>query len=661
MLLWTLLACRSDPTELTVYGPDDEGLRDFVAFVGHPGLEYEAGDPGGHRRAIVLTEEPDLGAGAYRIDLDGRRISVAGGDRLGQQFGLAATLEAMGVRFVHPSYTRFPTELRDLDPEDVDAGAVVVPEVERNGLQMHTLHPIEGTYDFWEPSDEGLARARRTIDWLVKNRGNHLQYPALDNIVRSTGAAAAWTEQTRQIVDYAHERGVTVSLGVQLFGSGNLQLAFDLVDGDYDEAEVDARLAILAAVDPDGIDLSFGEFSGEDPAAFVDVASRAIARMRVAMPDLDVDTVIHVGNYDDLQVEYQGEELQYYFLAKYLDAVPLVHSVMYYDLFEDAGGAYLHDEFDEHRAFLLDRLQAGEPVGYFPESAYWVAFDNSVPTYLPVYVRSRWTDIDRIRAQAGPLPRHVLFSSGWEWGYWQNDVLTLRMAHHAPAAWGDAVHELFDAWGSDGQTLADAVVALGDLQHDALIDDRMAPFLAGRDTLIDAGDAIGILSQPDRPRVDQAAVWTADERARVDFAVPRLARMSEETEAVLASITDLRGDDPVFEEVRDGMAIDQLRARFASEIYRAVTLQVDGDAAGAEDALSTAEAAYADARGVVDRRHAALWWSGGDRIVQSDDENPTFYQFGYLAKAQELCYWDRELARAANTVRDAGLSVPPCL
>ena len=35
--------------------------------------------------------------------------------------------------------------------------------------------------------------------------------------------------------------------------------------------------------------------------------------------------------------------------------------------------------------FLFDRLENGLPVAYFPESAYWVAFDNSVPTYLPMY------------------------------------------------------------------------------------------------------------------------------------------------------------------------------------------------------------------------------------------------------------------------------------
>ena len=41
---------------------------------------------------------------------------------------------------------------------------------------MHTLHPIEGYYDFWEPSEDHLYRAKRVIDWTIKNRGNYIEW-----------------------------------------------------------------------------------------------------------------------------------------------------------------------------------------------------------------------------------------------------------------------------------------------------------------------------------------------------------------------------------------------------------------------------------------------------------------------------------------------------
>jgi hypothetical protein len=46
--------------------------------------------------------------------------------------------------------------------------------------------------------------------------------------------------------------------------------------------------------------------------------------------------------------------LLYYFLIKFANPaiVPWVHTTMFYNLYEDTGLAYLHTEFDEHRAYL---------------------------------------------------------------------------------------------------------------------------------------------------------------------------------------------------------------------------------------------------------------------------------------------------------------------
>ncbi|MEQ1502131.1 MAG: hypothetical protein ABMB14_07860 [Myxococcota bacterium] len=658
-MLLTWFACVPDAGRLTLHAPL-EPFADFAAFTGDPGLVVDPSDVRGRGQHVVVVEDASLGAGAYRIERESDDvIVVTGGDLLGEQFGVAATLEAAGFRFVHPTYTVFPTTFDALRDAVFD-GEVVTPDTPRNALQVHTLHPIEATFDLWVPSEDGLDRAHRIVDWLVKNRGNHLQWPALDEILRLPHTAEDWSAHTRAIVDYAHQRGVTIGLGVQLFGSSNLQLAFDLVDGDYDESEVDARLALIASATPDAIDLSFGEFSGADPAVFVDTANKAVGRMRAAMPGVDVSTVIHVGNAEDLRVDYNGEtDLLYYFLAKYIDGTrPLVHTVMYYNLFEDAGGAYLHDEFDEHRAFLFDRIRAGQPVGYFPESAYWIAFDDSVPLYLPVYLRSRHLDLQRIRDEAGPLPSHALFGSGWEWGYWMNDALTLRMASHLPASWGDEVHDWVSAWGDDGRAMADVVVALGDLQHDALIVDRLAPYLAGRDAIIDLGDTLGIVSQPDRPRLGEVAAFDADALVPIDAVVAGLDALSANIELLRDDATDLGGRHPVFDEVRDGLAIDALRAGFAADVYGAAVAVARGQ--DAEAHLADADAALAAARAVVARRRAATWWTGGDEIWSQEVPNPTIYQFGYLAKADSLCYWVRELTEAQNLARGTTESLPPC-
>lgn len=662
MIVLLALGCTPPASEVALHVPSEhlEVFRDFVEMAEHPGLSVDDGEAGPRGHHWTLIEDLD-GEEVYRIEATATGLEIHGSDRLGLQYGLADALERAGFRFFHPSRTHRPIPLAVEDERGL--GELVAPQMARRGLHLHTLHPIEGTYDFWEPSDEGLERAKRTVDWVVKNRGNHLQWVGLDDIVRYPGLVEDWTAHTRAIVDYAHQRGLTVGLGVQLFGSSNLQLAFDLVDGDpaeIDWTEVDRRLDLYAAVDPDLLSLSFGEFSGVEPATFVQTGTLAVQRMQERLPGVEVATTIHVGNYEDLRVEWEGEEILYYFLADAIPGTtPWVHTVMYYDLFEDAGGAYLHDEFTEHREYLLERLRAGRPVGYHPESAYWVAFDINVPTYLPLYLRTRFTDLDRIRAEGLSLQDHVTFSSGWEWGYWQTDYAILRMNHTLPERWEDVVRHAWAPWGEQGAELAEVIVALADRQHEALIVDRLAAYLAGREAIIDFGDTtLGIVSQPDRPQLAEIVAMDAAGRAEVAAKVAGLQALASDTDALLARLDGLGGTDPWFAEVRDGVQVDALRARFAHHVFAGALAVAEGGDGEAE--LAAATDLMRSAQRVVDRRHAALWWGGGERLVAQEDPNPTLYQFGYLAKADDLCFWERERVQLSNLVRGENASVPPC-
>ena len=615
---------------------------------------------------------PDLDCEeCYRIDGDQRVYEVHGDLPLGVQYGLAHLLELWGFRFLHPFETVVPTGLQPLD-ERADLGETFEPQMARRGLHLHTLHPIEGLWSMWVPHDEALARAERIVDWTVKNRGNHLQWVALDDVVEGGLVAENWRELTVGVNEAAHDRGLTTGVGIQLFGSGNLQLAFDLLDEVGTEAEqraaIEERLAILA---PDaGFDLfnlSFGEFFGEDPETFLASVDLTFEVLREMQPESEMATVIHVGNYEDLQVEYQGQTYQYYFLTQFADPeiVPWVHSVMYFDLFEDAGGAYLHDEFTEHRQFLLDRLAAGEPVGYFPESAYWCAFDNPIPTYLPLYVRSRHHDLDQIRAEVeagghAPLDTHVLFSSGWEWGYWQNDYATLRMNFALADSYEAYVTQMYEPWGTAGAELTGQIIALTDLQHEYLLEGRLAGYLAGRDAVMDLGYAMGIVSQPQRVTVEELSEMDVAGRAEFEAAVVEpLGELAAATWVIDGVVQALAANvmDPWFDEVADGVRVDALRTDFAHAIYSATLHWTDG---GSDEGwLAVADDALEQAGEVVVRRHAALHDSDRGRLIEYGT-NPTMYQYGYLNRADELCFWTKERGEAANVIEGTDEVPPGC-
>src|SRR4029077_3453544 len=69
------------------------------------------------------------------------------------------------------------------------------------------------------------------------------------------------------------------------------------------------------------------------------------------------------------------------------------------------------------------------PIVYYPESSWWLTFDQAVPLYLaPATLDARQWDLgwlsplraDRDGAPSGVVGHH-LFTSGQEWGYWLVD------------------------------------------------------------------------------------------------------------------------------------------------------------------------------------------------------------------------------------------------
>ena len=696
LMATSLVACaeaeepppQAAPTALRLVAPADAAawLTPFIAHLADTRVAAASDAPsattwpqaaGQGELAISLVADTSC-AECFTIEHKGRAALVRSGGALGAQYGLAVAMEALGYRFAHPRHTKRPAAL-PASFEGVPSGPQAPAVAKRRGLHLHTLHPLESLYDFWLPGPEHLQGALAVIDFVAKNRGNYLQWCALDDITdpgpKGDAAFLAWRDHTRAINAAAHARGLRVGIALQLFGSGNLQRAFDLVDGPpgpKTTAAMHARLERLFGGNGfDTANLSFGEFSGEDPAHFVAQVDEAYAAMQKVQPGIEVTATIHVGNLPELRVTYKGKSQLYYFLVRYANAaiVPWVHTVMYYTLFDDAGGAYGHAEFDEHRAFLFERLQAKQPVGYFPESAYWVAFDINVPIWLPLYSRSRLRDLTEIAAAgakqgSAPLANHVVFSSGWEWGYALTDALSLQAGYALPADFAALQLGWWRAWGAAGAQVAKIVTGVADSQAKALIDGRLAPYLAGREAVIDIGFQQGIIAQPDRLSFAAARGLDASGRAKfvADVLQPLEAHGAELAAAhagLLAVLAPGAPVDPWLQELIDGAAVTAARTRFVAALYRAVLADAAGD--GTRDArLADAEAQLALADAAISARHAALWDPTPSRLT-TPLANPTLYQYGYLRQAETRCFWIRERAQVRNLLLSAGESVRPCV
>ena len=246
-----------------------------------------------------------------------------------------------------------------------------------------------------------------------------------------------------------------------------------------------------------------------------------------------------------------------------------------------------------------------------------------------------------------------MFSSGWEWGYWQTDAAMLRMSWERPP---DARGAFETVLAPHGDAVVDAITEHAEVQRQTFIERPLAGWISSRDVLMELGYDSDIVSQPRRPDFDVlAALDAAGQQAQRDAVIQPLLAYADHAADTAAILEDTGSDDRFLPEMVDGLRVDRHRARFMATLVDAVLTHAGGG--DAQDALQAADAELDAARIVVDRRHADL--HDGPRLIE-EQENPTIYQYGYLFRAEELCFWQRERAQVRNIVNDEGLSVPGC-
>jgi hypothetical protein len=252
------------------------------------------------------------------------------------------------------------------------------------------------------------------------------------------------------------------------------------------------------------------------------------------------------------------------------------------------------------------------------------------------------------------LDSHILFSTGWEWGYWLHDVASLRASFELPASPAELIEHAF---ARDLASAVQPVLQLISLQREYLHRRGLVAYLAGRDAVIDAGRDLDIVSQPDRVTFDDLVAtrntpgFTASVRDPLAVYANGVDDLAREVAAL-----DLPGRWGA--ELRDGFAIDVLRARFAIALYDATIAHVEGRSPDAD--LATARTLLARATDVVAARHVDLHDTHRRRLLDRTP-NHTFYQFGYLHMADTLCYWRRELAQVEGITGSATGIPPACV
>lgn len=695
------------------------GAGDSLAGLPSGAIIISFGDTTATRKLVGEAELEALGSEGFIVrsgKVRGRKAIAADGNppdpdryglgiNAGLSFGSYALLEELGFAFLHPLQPVIPASLK------LGAGSVNLTEKPfwpDRGIHVHTMHPLELTnvLNCWGktgPEDEAgwremLPEWESFLEWAVANRQNSAEWVLL--------AAASWKEfaggpvrQARlaELVGMAHDLGIAV--GVDVPFALQQQHSWFMVEqpGTLEEetAQIRSRIDWLMAAGFDflGGEMGTGEFASTDDTRFVEWMDEAARYLDESHGGKRLYMKIHCStgqeaqNYTDPET---GEPMNYNFIVHYAD--PRVgimpHSVQVYSL-DDPAPTYGNTDFGYMREFMQEEAGARE-VRWHPEAAYWCAYDIDMPLFLPVYAERRLHDMRLIAADeaAGRMGRgehagsriqgQMLFSSGWEWGYWLNDVVAARAAWQPfadepddEAAFRKALRPVVRPFGARADEVADLLVRTVEAQQDILIEGRVdglppanismrngQAYLEGWDSLDDLGDLLGLIPfvDPIHAQVDKLQLvglynfqWYEPAPLYSEIE-PLLLEMEEALSGLAGEYKALkpaipRRTRPLFAELCDASRITALRAVQVRGLYDYV-FRWDDPVSWRRERLEAAREAL-DAAMPIAAKREALYRVEPHRIA-GWHYNPTSYGFGYLWTVRTLWYWWRDEGKAVD-------------
>lgn len=298
----------------------------------------------------------------------------------------------------------------------------------------------------------------------------------------------------------------------------------------------------------------------------------------------------------------------------------LPHTVQFYGLDDPTAGAYGNDNFGYMEDYIVREAKKGQrSVVMYGETAYWVNVDVDVPLFLPIYGQRRLHDLRRLAGrewrEGFRIDGQMNFDSGWEWGYWLNDVITARASWDPLLAEPEAecdnlahcaigYSEEDDQWDalaaalrpltglfpeSIGSRLRSLLVALSQAQQDLLIyGTRDASqrqrvnkhkklsgiaYLSGTDSWVDLPRLFGLpFTQPDKVHFNER--WDPDWLSAMELLRAmhkEFAAFSKQMKTLLADAVALSLSPRLLqylEELDDCIEILCLRATHVYYIYR---------------------------------------------------------------------------------------------
>jgi len=566
--------------------------------------------------------------------------------------------ERLGYHFIHPRQTIVPH--RSAWPLPHHFHWQATPRFASRGFHLHTLHPIELTTQLHDASYPGaLADLKEYLDWLARNGQNTVQFFLLRGVDRDR-----WPPHVRAFVEYAHQRGIAV--GVEISLSMLQQQAFQAVKllRPFHRRQIDRNLSWLFQVPWDFVTLESA--TGEHlprldrlaPSLRNHVAERVTKRYGARF--FHATHVIRPGSREANGTPPPVNDLP-------RNCGILVHTVMCYSASEEKAPVY----GNHNQRFMLtlaEQESRQRETWYWPESSYWVAFDNSVPQLLLPYLSARHHDMAAMERIG--VTGHLTFTSGWEWGYWLTDWSIARWS------WRHVADER--------QEPTSALSVLGDLFPDRRLQRLWGEALSLQEHYLKERELLRYTAalapfsempwpfnkpfQPEPPFRYGSLLGSKDEGELLGTTVADLEAFSRRMELLALEIgreserivgTARNGQEElrlIVRELERGLVVTALRARNRALTIRAILAQRNlplRERPGREALQLLARAATVRERAMVLVKEQEGGYRYPMELVARKRPDLTAYGFGYLYPVSELHFWHREEEQARRLRFDA--------
>jgi hypothetical protein len=452
-----------------------------------------------------------------------------------------------------------------------------------------------------------------------------------------------WSYYAPEIVEKAHSYGLKI--GIMTSFSMIQQNAFQFVTlfKNNHKSQIDERLSMLFKADWDfvSIDITLGEFLPD-----LRVTHSEEIRYLIKTIEKDYSAEVFLSTHvikDEKRILHDGNNN-----VMSDDTGILIHTVMCYALKDDYAPAYENENF----RFMYDKLMhynRERNVWYWPESSYWVTFDNSVPNLFLPYLTSRWKDIMLLKDKN--TDGHLTFSSGWEWGYWLIDWAIAKWS------WTDEVKlakseknpgDIFDFLLGDTR-LSCLFKRAFDIQVDFLVDKKLLEYLPVAAPFAELPPPFDRGFQP-RPEFTMKKIigMKNSEVLRVinDKKLIELKEFSDNTLKITrlidAEIKKMDGGDLVdlADELNNALKVTALRAKFKYLLLTASAYKSLGDIKKYNAKILKASSVYQIAIKLVREQKKYYRY---DKYISDRFDSFTSYDFGYLYPVSELFFWKREM------------------